>query len=473
MFFGDDHPWNSAIQLPGLDQVAVRAEIAAVLVVLMWVKRSIILYIDCQIVVDLISIVVSNPHVDLSSYEHADLWKAIRILLINQCSGTTAVKVKAHTELTEDMSEQEQWYHHINKAADNLAVQASLDHCLPREVKNAFLHQAKFTWARQVMMAEVLTKRWDLVKELGKLENPAISTEVVELQSFNVDELPAQAAVNVDFLDPPTGHCTTLKVGGYSQNELYDKMQKWRYGPTAWAACCHYFHNLQITEGNCASVVELLLDFIFTTGFIINDNDKEEIPTVTHAMAVFIYAIRRFTELTGLPNLLHDSHSTKINRKKYGFSYTTLRMTKSPVWKHRQQIADIFIRAAADGSNYLNRKVPWQLPAIPEAITSAYQQALSLTNRYRIASGLPYRQQAEALDVRRDAALIVHNNTAALTSKHIIVLHCPSELASDESSFTMQWKKNATAQCVNCQRTSPIHMWTRFKGQTFPHWKTE
>ena len=55
--------------------------------------------------------------------------------------------------------------------------------------------------------------------------------------------------------------------------------------------------------------------------------------------------------------------------------------------KSKTQIADVFIQAATEGSNFLDQKIPWQLPAIPETITNAYQQALSLTNRYRIASG--------------------------------------------------------------------------------------
>lgn len=144
--------------LPGPDQSAPRAEIYGFLLAICATVGNMVVFIDCQYVVDTANCLIKD--LDFCPSDDADLWKLVKQAMIDRPHGVIRVqKVKGHATIEYANTPMLAHEKRMNDRADEAAVQALQLHELPENHCSMLLHEYSKAAAYQARCIKILLDR--------------------------------------------------------------------------------------------------------------------------------------------------------------------------------------------------------------------------------------------------------------------------------------------------------------------------
>ena len=465
VYFGMGHPCNFSGPLPGLEQSSVRAEVAAVALVLTWASSAVTIWSDNSYCVTTFDTLLQNPCFDVSTLEHNDLWQPIHVALHSRCSGSAIRKIDAHKQpLPEGTDEYRHW--HGNFCADKLAVEGASMHSLTDAHISEYYQRLRYTVSKQLAMVRIVDERWRFLKNSGlyayREDGDAGDSQPGEHGSV-VQQNPCPSFPRID-----VGSLNANKVfdvPGVSQESLLTATStKWKYQPVLLPALLTYFTALPWDMETRCSVLEVLVDFICFTGVIPTYSTTED-PDVSVAIQAFISAIRTTCSLMSC-EISPSTNAVRLSDLTvFGLPRQALTFTGCPSFRSADAVQTFMEHCynnVAAGSK-LKFKWPFTLKQVPDSWKIAFSTP---GNEVRKVLQRSPCIKTHVADVKRQTRIDLHNSNAAARGKHVLVIDVPDhDMYGGETEPSRIWPRLGKLRCTACGCIERISKITTFTNQ--------
>ena len=101
VWFNDLHASNISAHLPGMEQTSIRAELYAAMCAILVTTNDLTIKTDCEFVFSNMLKLLSNPTINLYTWDHTDLWLKIQLNISNVSRSIAIEKVRAHCSETD------------------------------------------------------------------------------------------------------------------------------------------------------------------------------------------------------------------------------------------------------------------------------------------------------------------------------------------------------------------------------------
>jgi hypothetical protein len=293
-----------------------------VVIALAWACKSVVIICDNKFVASgfnlLLTASLSSP---VTTWEHADLWLEMQMLLKGPCLGSTIVKCRSHITLPANSTTYDTYIHEGDRQADVMAVNGAVSHALFAKAIVKEKRDLRYIAAKQITLADQVDARWVEIKKQG---NDSLCDEHEEFDdpSHAVNRNPEISDEQLcALLQPHTaGNVSPLLIDAEQTHGglLLQRSAKWRYNVVFVGAVKQYLSQITLCpgEGGGTTFLEMLLDFVGTTGVWPTHRGKSinaVESNVSTALAVFIAGVTNLASKWNLPQLAPATR-TRINK---------------------------------------------------------------------------------------------------------------------------------------------------------------